>query len=248
MQDWRLILSPPLDGLSNMAVDEAFFNLQVPPTLRFYSWLRPTVSVGRFQRIDRDFSERCRGEGLHIVRRPTGGRAILHDNELTYSICAPYDKIPHSSTLKDLFALLATWQIDSLARLGVEASLAGGKWSGRSYAASDACFLSSTSCEVAVGGKKIAGSAQRRGRDFFLQHGSILIDYDPHLFSRLFGQAPGEQHFSSLKNEDCHAAQSEIRDVMAEEFERIMGCRLVESLLSEEERREISRLEKDLLL
>lgn len=226
-----------------MALDEALFNLNTPPTLRFYFWKRPTISVGRFQRLNDDFIAKCRSADIDLVRRPTGGRAILHNSELTYAISAPYSKMPHSSTLTGLYTLLAKWQVDSLVTMGINASLAGKKWSGRRYLESDACFQSSTAFEVNVGGRKISGSAQRRGKESFLQHGSILIDYDFDLFpSLLNASAPDATAFTTLRKEGCHLSESEIIDVMKAGFEKIIPCNLRKGEPSPEELEEMNRL------
>lgn len=243
MENWRFIVSPPLDGASNMAIDEALFNLNAPPTLRFYFWKRPTISVGRFQRLNAEFINKCKDASIDLVRRPTGGRAILHNNELTYAISAPYSKMRHSSSLAELYTVLAEWQIDSFASMGINASLAGKKWSGRSYLESDACFLTSTSFEVNVAGRKISGSAQRRGKDSFLQHGSILIDYDFDIFpSLLSASTEDEATFTTLKKESCHLSQSEIIDIMKVEFEKKIPCNLLVGEFSPEELNEMHRL------
>lgn len=249
MNNWRLIVSPPLDGASNMALDEALFNLNVPPTLRFYFWKRPTISVGRFQRLNVDFINKCKDASIDLVRRPTGGRAILHNNELTYAISAPYSLMPHSSTLTKLYTRLAEWQVDSLATMGIKASLAGKKWSGRRYLESDACFQTSTSFEVNVGGRKISGSAQRRGKDSFLQHGSILIDYDFDLFPSLLNASTSDESiFTTLRKEGCHLSESEIIDIMKAGFEKIIPCSLLESEPSSEELEEMHRLKTSYII
>ena len=249
-----MIVSPALDGASNMALDEALFNLNSPPTLRFYSWKRPTISIGRFQRLNDNFIDKCKDASIDLVRRPTGGRAILHNNELTYAICAPYSQMPDSSTLTDLYTLLAEWQVDSLTGMGINASLAGKKWSGRRYLESDACFLSSTSFEVNVDGRKISGSAQRRGKDSFLQHGSILIDYDFDLFPSLLntstsdGSISDSTAFTTLKKEGCHLSKSEIINIMKAEFEKKIPCSLQEGGPSPEELKEMHRLKTSYII
>ena len=93
---WRLVVSPPLTGAENMAIDEAIMNAvreeRVPPTVRLYSWHLPTLSIGAFQRIEREVNvERCKELGVDIVRRPTGGRAVLHEAEVTYSFIVRED-------------------------------------------------------------------------------------------------------------------------------------------------------------
>lgn len=232
-----------------MALDEALFNLNGPPTLRFYFWKRPTISVGRFQRLNQDFIDKCKSADIDLVRRPTGGRALLHNNELTYAISAPYSKVPDSSTLTRLYTLLAEWQVDSLATMGINASLAGKKWSGRRYLETNACFQSSTSFEVNVGGRKISGSAQRRGKKSFLQHGSILIDYDFDLFPSLLNTSKSDgPTFTTLRKEGCHISESEIIDIMKAEFEKKIPCSLQEGEPSPEELMEMNRLKTGYIL
>src|SRR5207248_1466855 len=109
--EWRLIEDRPAVGAWNMAVDEALLEAarrdEAPPTLRFYGWARPTLSLGRHQDPDEhiDHAFRCR-RGIDLVRRPTGGRAVLHDHEVTYSIVLPAE-LGHGAGVGEVYAVLS---------------------------------------------------------------------------------------------------------------------------------------------
>ncbi|MBC8285183.1 MAG: lipoate--protein ligase family protein, partial [Nitrospinae bacterium] len=158
---------------------------QVPATLRLYGWKRPTLSIGYSQDISKYIDlESCKKNNIPVVRRFTGGRALLHQYELTYSVIAP---IPHPAfpgSLRGAFERISRAILESLEMGGIEAAQVAARKdrtrnteSGRS----PACFSVANHCEITVQGKKLVGSAQRRLRSAFLQHGSVLLDTDPHL-------------------------------------------------------------------
>lgn len=192
---WRLLDDGPAEGPWNMAVDEAIARSvgdgQAPVTLRFYAWSAPTVSLGYLQRTPGGVDmEACRRYGISVLRRITGGRAVLHDHELTYSVAVPLVDSWRSLSVSELFALISCGLIAGLRHLGVEASpgesrvLTGG---GRG---SDACFLLRHMPGILVDGRKLIGSAQRRWDRFLLQQGSILLDFDPRLHQMIFPAWP----------------------------------------------------------
>lgn len=193
MGDWRLILDGQLEGQRNMAVDRALLmaceDPSRVPTLRLYGWSLPTVTVGHSQNIERDVDlERARGMGVDVVRRPTGGRAIWHSSEVTYSVVAPLGAPELGHHLKDIFEAISRHLISGLIKLGVSAhSLAFQTGSHRvaGRTRSPACFAELHFGEITVDGKKLVGSAQRRTRHAFLQHGSILIGEDFDRFTRV---------------------------------------------------------------
>lgn len=181
---WRLVNTGSLDGAMNMAVDEAILNAHtegnVPPTIRFYAWNIPTLSIGYFQRVEREVDlHRVREQGVGFVRRATGGRAVLHDRELTYSIIVSetYPGIPQ--TVTESYRLFSQGLLEGFRALGLEADLVSlDKESSKEKAESAACFDSPSWYELVVEGRKVAGSAQTRQRGTILQHGSILLDMD----------------------------------------------------------------------
>ncbi len=188
---WRL----NFDGLQpaewNMAEDSALLadceQGLIPPTLRLYGWSEPAITIGYSQKageeLDRD---RCRELGVAIVRRPTGGRALLHYNELTYAVVAPVSLAPFNRGLKATFAAVSEALLTGLQRLGIRGDLNTGKRRpGSRPARSPACFASLNHCEITVDGKKLVGSAQKRTSKAFLQHGSVIIEFDHELFTSL---------------------------------------------------------------
>jgi lipoyl(octanoyl) transferase len=175
---WRLLVSPPLGGPENMALDEALMaraRRTGETVLRVYEWSRPTLSLGRNQRAVGVYHETLLAErGVGVVRRPTGGRALLHHREITYSVTAPCD---------DAGALLAEYgRINELlcSALGaLEVPVVPAAPATRAAPPSAApCFAEPARGELTLHGRKLVGSAQWRERGAMLQHGSILIDDD----------------------------------------------------------------------
>jgi lipoate-protein ligase A len=184
MDIWRLLIDAPGGAHENMAKDEAMLiahdsGVFIAPTLRLYSWEAPSISIGRMQEAG-TFAEK----GLPIVRRATGGRAVLHDAEITYSIVAGNHAPFFSKGIRDTYFIISTIIAGALKEAGVPAEVskvaagAGDK---------EACFSAHSRFEVIVNGKKLVGSAQRRIKDSFLQHGSIVLDIDPGLHDHVFG-------------------------------------------------------------
>src|ERR1039457_3204935 len=182
MDTWRLVVSGPLDGVSNMAVDEALFSLVDPedsrPVLRLYSWKPPAVSLGRFQYPAEVLNlEKCATEGIMVVKRITGGGMIYHADELTYSIVCTPEQIPAASSVKDSFRVLTGFLLCLYGKLGLEPRYAvdyfppGMKLGVRT----PFCFAGKESFDIMIGTKKIGGNAQRRRKNVIFQHGSIPL-------------------------------------------------------------------------
>jgi lipoate-protein ligase A len=190
-QTWRVLVTPPASGAENMALDEALMDRARTTgewVLRVYSWSAPTISLGRNQsargRYDLD---RIRELRLDVVRRPTGGRAILHDREITYSVTAP---VGDAGDLRESYDRINHLLLRGLRSLGVAASVASP--AGRSMSPGMApCFDEPAAGELTLGGRKLAGSAQWRSEDALLQHGSILIADDQSLLATLGVGTPG---------------------------------------------------------
>ncbi len=156
---------------------------KVPATLRLYGWQRPTLSIGYSQEISQYIDlESCERNNIPVVRRFTGGRALLHQYEMTYSVIAP---IPHPAfpgSLRGSFERISQAILESLRIGGVEGATIAGKNNVRDGSnRSPACFSMANHCEIVVDGKKLVGSAQRRLRSAFLQHGSVILDMAPNL-------------------------------------------------------------------
>ena len=182
---WRLLHSPPLSGAANMAMDHALMERARrtgQKVLRVYSWSVPTLSLGRHQtargRIDADVA-RCLG--VSLVRRPTGGRALLHHREVTYSVTAP---LARDSSVRAWYESINMILLRALRRLGVEAETAL-VTSATPLPASASCFVRPDEGEITVGGRKLVGSALLRQDGALLQHGSILLEDDQPILDQL---------------------------------------------------------------
>jgi lipoate-protein ligase A len=182
---WELITDGALDGATNMAIDAALLDEvdSSPETrtiVRFYRWRQPTISLGRNQKIDKAVDgEYCKTNGIDIVYRPTGGRAVLHDDELTYAVISN-DSSCFGDTIYGNYKRVSEALCLGYKSLGVAAILAPDtrKLDISEDAGDPPCFISPSRYELMVAGRKIVGSAQRRVRAAFLQHGSMPITCD----------------------------------------------------------------------
>jgi len=174
---WRLIDSGYLDAYTNMAIDEAVFlmreKLGLPATLRFYAWKPAAVSMGYFQKIEDPSLEEYKRQKITIVRRFTGGGAILHRNEITYSLACSTHEFSAFKDITKTQQLVHEAIILGLHNLGINAELER-KQSKRPDPYF--CFVRPSKNDVVDDGRKIVGSAQRRKNRAFFQHGSILMD------------------------------------------------------------------------
>ena len=154
-----------------------------PPTLRFYGWDPPCLSVGRHQSVEAAGVEFCRQEGIDIVRRPTGGRALLHHLELTYSVVATLGQGPIPKGLQDAYRTICSPLVSTVRDLGGDAELTGGEVNLNlpGPRSTVPCFEAPAGGEVVVGGRKLIGSAMRAHAGTTLQHGAILLDWDGRL-------------------------------------------------------------------
>ena len=177
---WRLLVDAPADGAWNMAVDEILLDSvaagAAPPTLRFYEWMPACLSLGYFQPFDVVDMDGCRRLGVDVVRRPTGGRAILHDRELTYSVALPASLLGHDGGVLPSYYRLSLALQDGLRRLGVPATLAPQSAARSPVAHGPVCFDRPSAHEILLQGRKLVGSAQMRRGGGILQHGSILVE------------------------------------------------------------------------
>jgi lipoate-protein ligase A len=195
---WRVLDTGRRDGFTNMAIDAALLEIYAAhsgcPILRFYTWSPPTVSLGYGQRIDADVDvDRCRALGIDVVRRPTGGRAVLHDHEITYSVVIREDDPLAVLGVLASYLTISRALIRGLAHLGITAELIPlrrvAPMSGS--ALSPVCFATPSSYEVAVGGRKLIGSAQRRSQGVIMQHGSLPISLDRETLFTVLRAPPG---------------------------------------------------------
>lgn len=177
MGPYRFINTGIQDAALNMAIDEAILlhhlKDEVPPTLRVFRWSQPAISLGRFQSIEREIElEECQRQGVALVRRPTGGRAVYHRDEFTYSVVIS-KRFGAPSGVVAAYAYLAQGLLAALRTLGIQAELSDERVNKHPSAA---CFASSTQADLTSGGFKLVGSAQVWKDDALLQQGSLPID------------------------------------------------------------------------
>ena len=235
---WRLLRHDSATGAWNMAVDEAVARAvgagRVPPTLRFYDWSRPTISLGYLQSIRILDAPGCRRFGLDSVRRPTGGRAILHHHEVTWSLALPLGGGWGRLSVPERFRQVAGGLVQGLGQLGVEASVAeaaAGRSSGNPAAA---CFRLRGMPAILSRGRKLAGAAERRWERALLQHGSVLLDFDAALHAAVFPEWAGAEHEVSWLAQllaPC-PTRAEIVDALAAGLAARAGVRLEPGVLT----------------
>ena len=228
---WRLLIDDDLPGARNMARDvailEAVSEAQASATLRLYGWDPPCLSLGRHQGIEAADLEFCRAEGIYVVRRPTGGRALLHHLELTYAVIAPLNEGPLPRGLQEAYRVICSALVRAVRTLGVDARLTGGDVNLQlpSPKTTIPCFEAPAGGEVVVGGRKLVGSAMRAHAGAILQHGAILLDWD----GRLQAGAMGLDDDASLRPQ-----VTTLRDELGRELPRaVFEKNLIEAFGSE---------------
>ena len=198
MACWRLIVDGAANGASNMAIDETLLESledDAPPILRLYSWRPAALSLGRSQSLvgDRRY---LRDEGIDLVRRPTGGQAVLHEFERTYAVIGRLDRAPFGGVIATYGAIAAALD-DAFRSLGVETRQAD-PTTRAERDRSPVCFASPSAHELLAEGRKFVGSAQMRRGSRFLQHGSILIEADPKRLGATLGVDPDAESWTDL--------------------------------------------------
>jgi lipoate-protein ligase A len=211
-----------------MAILDAVASGETLPTLRFYGWAPPAISLGYFQSIDDEVDlQACKANGVDVVRRVTGGGAVFHDKEVTYSIGIPEDHPLATPSIVDSYKILCQGLIDGLALLGIQAQFAPIN-------------------DIVVDGKKISGNAQTRRKHCIFQHGTVLLSVDPELMFSIL-KVPKEKSKGKLI-EDVKSGVTSISalnheevgfetvvDALKKGFASALGLRLLDQPLSEHE-------------
>jgi len=233
MTVWRYLDTGPASGADNMTLDEKLLAEAVKgsasPILRFYTWDPPAVSLGRFQEVASSVNQTaCRKRGIDIVRRITGGRAVLHRHELTYSVISPIDNDLFPNNVLGTYKVLASGLLAGLVRLGVPAEIVSPSGDRAGMVQRDtkepACFASPSWYEILVHGRKIVGSAQRRLAGAFLQHGSILIDHDAWLEAEVIPQSCMKDVVTCINRETGRAVPiDEVKSAFQRGFSEALG-------------------------
>jgi lipoate-protein ligase A len=173
----------------DVAVLEAVSAGESPPTLRLYGWDPPCLTLGKHQGLEAADLGFCRANGIDVARRPTGGRALLHHLELTYSVVAPLATPPLPTALQEAYRLICGGLVRACRALGIDAELTGGEVNLRLPAPTSTvpCFEAPAEGEVVVRGRKLVGSAMRAHAGCILQHGAILLDWNGRLQAGAMG-------------------------------------------------------------
>lgn len=243
---FRLLQYQVYDAAANMALDEAILESHrkglTPATLRFYGWAPPAVSIGYSQKMNVETIENIKTKGFDVVRRLTGGRAVLHFAELTYSFVASPPVL--SEQLNEAYRQICQGLILGLRHLGVEAEL--GK-SNKQYKDFSDCFMATTQADLQVNQRKMVGSAQLRRQGAVLQHGSILLDQPQDLLPQLLNSKPNLN--DSVETTHRHTNFKDIvnRDISIEVIEKALSKGFAEAFSTEFKTGELIQFESDLL-
>lgn len=254
---WRFIDSGLNDPAVNMAIDEAMLILhsqgQVPPTVRFYGWDPPTLSIGYFQKVDKEINmEGVERHGLGFVRRMTGGRAVLHDQELTYSVVVSEDYPGMPSSVTEAYRVISLGLLYGFRNIGLDAYFSTPETEEQKAVLTNprsaVCFDASSWYELVVEGRKVAGSAQTRQKGVILQHGAILMDVDEEMLFDVI-QFPSERVRQRLRENFSKKAVAinqllstpvsidEVKQAFYAGFEQGFNIQLAEDDLTEEEKK-----------
>ena len=205
-------------GKENMQIDSDLLDFAIEnnleePIFRLYGWSPACVSLGRNQQDNFLDIEFLKQNNIDIVRRLTGGRALLHDNELTYSYICPVSYWKNGENVVDSYKEISEFLIDRLEKLGIYTEFGAQKAVRTKF---DFCMLISTGADLCCNGKKLIGSAQCRKNGYILQHGSILYDYDRNLLQKIFKEKVDTNSIISIKEINSDIQISDLIKVFSE--------------------------------
>jgi lipoate-protein ligase A len=226
-----------------MAVDEAMLLAHAAgltiPTLRLYRWSPPAVSIGLLQCIETVNEKACHQFGFDIVRRPSGGSAVLHQHEITYAVVVDGRIRPEGSSVMATYRWLSKGLTAGLRKLGVEASLSNSNDRNRpsQHSIASFCFARASAADLTVNGLKLGGSAQARRRHFLLQHGSIPLRLDTETIEQIFGLS-GRKDFTCLEEVlEREVSPCEFVEALVAGFSEALGVSFIVSGLTPTELR-----------
>ncbi len=228
----RLISDKPQHAFFNMALDEAISEAVrqkiSPPTLRLYQWDKPSLSIGYFQKISDIETEYCTKNNFPVVRRLTGGRAILHDSELTYSFSSLNGPSLFNDNLMNNYSVISNALVSGLKLNGINA-INSFKRKKSPTLKNPACFRSVSYGEITVNGKKIIGSAQKRFNNGFMQHGSILMYFNANILCRILKNANIDDfnEIGSINECSPDTSLTDLKRSLQEAFEKDIGVKTI---------------------
>lgn len=205
-------------GKENMQIDSDLLDFAIKnelkePIFRLYGWEPACVSLGRNQKDDFLDYELLKSKNIDVVRRLTGGRALLHDNEVTYSFICPESFLQNGSHIVSSYKEISQILIDKFKKLGIDLDFGASKPIKTGF---DYCMLISTGADLCYKEKKLIGSAQCRSHGYILQHGSILYDYDKNLLEEIFKEKVSTDEITSIKEINPKLSKREIIDILNE--------------------------------
>ena len=208
------------NGLKNMQIDSDLLDNAIKaqekePVLRFYGWSPKCISIGRNQKNTFVNENILKKYNIDIVKRLTGGRALLHDNELTYSYVCPASSLKNGESVIESYKEIAQIFIDKFKDLSINLEICKKTHSNNNI---NYCMLLSTSADLCYNGKKLIGSAQFRKEGYILQHGSILIDYNKNLLEELFNEKIDTNAITCLKEINPKITISDITNLWSKKY------------------------------
>ena len=262
-EKWYFINSGPCSPSYNMAMDEALLDWHseglIPPVIRFYEWNPATLSIGYFQSVEKEIDmEAVKRLGLGFVRRPTGGRGVLHEHELTYSVIVTESYPSMPATITEAYRVISEGLLLGFQNLGLDAYFSvpntDEQKDNLKKPKSAVCFDTPSWYELVVEGKKVAGSAQTRQKGVILQHGAILLDLDEDKLIQTFKFASDEVRNKVKKSLSQKAVSinkiiskpitiEECKVAFKKGFEDALEIELVEYKLTQEQQKYVKELE-----
>jgi len=202
-------------GEKNMQIDNDLLEFAIKnkfstPIFRLYAWSPACVSLGRNQNADFLDNEFLKSQNIDVVRRLTGGRALLHDKELTYSYVCPVSTLKNGESVVNSYKEISQFLIDGFQSLGINLEFGQKK----PHTKFDYCMSISTGADLSFEGKKLIGSAQFRKEGYILQHGSILFDYDRNLIEQLFKEKIDDNSLICLKTIDSKLTYNDVKQAL----------------------------------
>lgn len=222
----RLIEFKVNNGQKNMQIDNDLLEFAIKNQIkesifRLYGWAPACISLGRNQNEDFLNKELLRAHNIDVVRRLTGGRAILHDQELTYSYICPISLLKNGQSVVESYKEICQFLIDGFNSLGIELDFPKNK---KANAKFDYCMKISTGADLCFEGKKFIGSAQFRKEGYILQHGSILLEYDGKLLKDIFNEDIDKNSLTSLKNINPQLSLDEVKQALLKALSNHLVC------------------------
>lgn len=204
-------------GQENMQIDSDLLDVAIKeqfkePIFRLYGWEPACVSLGRNQKDDFIDMDLLKRHNIDVVRRLTGGRALLHDDEITYSYICPIDYLEHGDNVTASYKEISQILINALRTIGIETDFGGAKRPNTHF---DYCMLISTGADLCYEGRKLIGSAQFRKEGYILQHGSILYDYNRNLLKEIFQEDVSTDSIISIKEINPTITKDRIVEILS---------------------------------